>query len=270
MIVPACAYQGGKGRLAKEIVDYISPSKYSRFYDLCCGSGAVSIELINRGHNPEDITMVDIGCWGLFWSMIGQGTFDLTRFAVFCESVPKDPREIKDHVTILSKQSSLYDTVYVYLLLQAASFGSKAIWTKDNKWHNTSFRDYWLPTETSNRRSPVNPMMPMPDTLFERIKAISESMYGVVGIQADITNISPEENSIVYIDPPYDDTSGYSSKFDVSGYSRSLGSVVYVSEGKPVSPVAICLSQGRSKGGISGTRKKANEEWISVFNSDFA
>ena len=39
-----CAYQGGKQRLAKQIVDVIFEqndiNETTKFYDLCCGSGA--------------------------------------------------------------------------------------------------------------------------------------------------------------------------------------------------------------------------------------
>lgn len=65
-----CAYQGGKQRISKDIVDIIFNKCYidknTKFFDLCCGSGAFSIELINRGILPENITMVDAGCFGAF------------------------------------------------------------------------------------------------------------------------------------------------------------------------------------------------------------
>lgn len=38
-----CAYQGGKQRVAAQIVDLLleaNPGPNSRFYDLCCGSAA--------------------------------------------------------------------------------------------------------------------------------------------------------------------------------------------------------------------------------------
>lgn len=38
---PPVSYQGGKVRLASRILDTINPSQ--PFYDLCCGSGAISI-----------------------------------------------------------------------------------------------------------------------------------------------------------------------------------------------------------------------------------
>jgi hypothetical protein len=58
-----CAYQGGKQRVAAQIVDILldaSRDTNSRFYDLCCGSAAVSIELVRRGVEPGRICMLDI------------------------------------------------------------------------------------------------------------------------------------------------------------------------------------------------------------------
>src|SRR3546814_19945644 len=42
-----CAYQGGKQRVAAQIVDLLlgaNPGPNTRFYDLCCGSAAVRSE----------------------------------------------------------------------------------------------------------------------------------------------------------------------------------------------------------------------------------
>jgi len=78
-----CAYQGGKQRVAAQMVDQLleaAPTPNSRFYDLCCGSGAVSIELVNRGVDPSRIWMLDISSWGCFWSAIGSGTFNMEIF----------------------------------------------------------------------------------------------------------------------------------------------------------------------------------------------
>lgn len=65
-----CAYQGGKQRIAKDIVDIFFKengiNEETKFYDLCCGSGAISIELVNRGVNPSNIIMVDKSPWDYF------------------------------------------------------------------------------------------------------------------------------------------------------------------------------------------------------------
>lgn len=264
-ILPPTAYQGGKQRLAETILDLIKPRLDSQFYDLCCGSGAISLELVSQGHDPAKITMLDKGPWGIFWQTIGDGSFNVEKFEQVCSDLPQDRSKIKQYIENLSKQPAHIDTPYVFLLLQAASFGSKAIWIENNRWMNCSFRSYWLPTETSNRRSPVNPMMPMPDTLLERVKVISEKMKGVKGICGDIEEFAPGDG-VIYIDPPYYDTTFYGHNFDVVEYAKKFPGRCFVSEGRKLTDAALLVSAGRAKGGISGERKRAaNQEWLSAF-----
>lgn len=253
MLEPPTSYQGGKQRIAAQILDIISPQ--DTFNDLCCGSGAISIELINRGYDPSKIHMLDIGPWGLVWQMVGKGTFDINHFAKIIEKIP-DKYSICDYLKNLSKQDVSIDTPYVFLLLQAGSFGSKAIWIKGNKWQNCSFRRYWEPTETSNRRSPVNPMMPMPETLLKRMELICKTMKGVNGHYTDIVDYKP--SGTVYIDPPYENTTFYGNNFKLNFTN------CWVSEGRPLSNKSYLISMGRRKGGISGKRTiKPAEEWLS-------
>jgi site-specific DNA-adenine methylase len=266
-----CSYQGGKQRLAKEIVDIIfnqnEINQYTKFYDLCCGSGAISVEIINRGIKPSNITMLDASPWGLFWKMIGNQEFKIDKFIEYIENIPNDVSLIQSHIKELYKQPANIDTVYKFLLLQASSFGSKAIWLKnDAEWATSSFRNYWLPTETSSRRSPVNPMMPMPNTLLERVKNIANRMAEVNGLNTDITELKQfEESSIIYIDPPYLNTSGYGYTFDLHNYIEEIEGKAYISEGYKFTDNAILMSGKRDKGGISGDRKVRNEEWLNVY-----
>lgn len=266
-LVPPVAYQGGKQRIADQILDIIKIDSNDNFFDFCCGSGAISIQLINRGHDPNCITMIDAGPWGLLWKYVGNGIFDIERFKEHCDAVPKDISKIQDYVKELSKQSAEIDTPYVFLILQSASFGSKAIWIENNQWKNTSFRNYWLPTETSNRRSHVNPMMPMPNTLFERMEILVDKMYGVKGYQGEIKTLNVKATSgVIYIDPPYDKTTMYGHTLDYMKLINTASLPVYISEGKKLSNIAFEISKGRNKGGISGERKRdANEEWVSYF-----
>lgn len=261
MLVSPCAYQGGKQRLAKNIIEAIRPDGV--FYDLCCGSGAVSVELVNQGHDPSKITMLDKSPWGLFWQEIGAGTFDVSKFYSWCQKVPPKA-EVKDWMVELGKQPADVDTVYVFLLLQSGSFGSKAIWIENNKWRNCSFRSYWEPTPTSNRRSPVNPMMPMPETLFARVEALAEGMKGVKGYYGDIFDLEPQDG-VVYIDPPYSGTTFYGFDFDIMAFVNKCKCPCYVSEGKPLGENAIEFASKRDKGGICGYRKTYNGEWLTIF-----
>jgi len=266
-----CAYQGGKQRLAKQITDIIfkenSINAETKFYDLCCGSGAMSIELIRRGIKPSNITMLDASPWGLFWSQIGSMDFSISRFVDYINDIPKDVSKIQSHIKDLYKQPANIDTVYKFLLLQASSFGSKAIWLKsETEWATSSFRSYWLPTETSKRRSPVNPMMPMPNTLLERVRNISFQMAGINGIHSNIELFDKfNDNSIIYIDPPYLNTSGYGYTFDLNNYINKLNKRIYISEGYKFTEGAYLMSGKRDKGGINGNRKSSNEEWLNVY-----
>jgi site-specific DNA-adenine methylase len=262
---PPVTYQGAKQRIAKQIVDAMDCSDCPKFFDLCCGSGAISLEMVFRGwFEPTQITMVDAGPWGLFWEAVGRSQFQLYMMEYWCNQVPTDRAQIKEFMEHLSKQPVDQNAPYVFLLLQAASFGGKAIWIKDGRWQNCSFRSYWQPTATSSRRSPVNPMMPMPETLYSRVCEIVSAMDGVNGICGKVESVCPPHDSLVYIDPDYEGTTGYGHSLDVREYSKRLRARHYISEGKPLSQDAVLISSGRSKGGISGERQvSANQEWLS-------
>lgn len=261
-LLPPCSYQGGKQRLAVQICDIICNREGSDFvfYDLCCGSGAVSLEMINCGYS---VIMVDKGPFGSVWESIGNNEFNIDIFKREIEKLP-DVSEIQGYLKELSNQpidKNLF--IYHYLLLQAGAFGSKQIWVKDGKWCNNTFRSYWLPTKTSNRKSPVNPMMPMPETLYDRICKIITYSEKIKGYNIDIfdsIDIIKNENrrKVIYIDPPYRDTTGYFETFDIYEVLKELqGEIVYISEGYSFDNCeSIILSKGHTKGNVNGVVKK--------------
>lgn len=282
-LLPPCSYQGGKQRLASKIVDIIfQEHKYkinddTKFFDLCCGSGAFSLELVNRGIHPNNIVMIDAGCMGAFWESIAVNEFDLDLFRKKIDDLPSI-ENIQPYLKNLSTQNPDENMIYNYLLLQAGAFGSKQIWIEDNKWQNCSFRNYWLPTETSNRKSPVNPMMPMPETLFERVKNIVDSIGGCITAHHGYVenyfdwyfNADSDSNAIVYIDPPYKNTTQYGFKIDITNVVSGIWNNVpiYISEGYKIdwATKSWLLSKGRTKGNISGDRLKSpTEEWLNLF-----
>ncbi len=274
MRVP-CAYQGGKQRVASQIVDLLleaAPGPNSRFYDLCCGSGAVSIELVNRGIDPSRIWMLDISSWGAFWSAIGSGTFNLDVFDRFLSELPNDKRDFKAHMLSLSALPVGDHEVELYPLLQACSFGGKQIWRNGERWVNACFRDYWEPTTTSIRRSPANPMQPSSTELRRRISALMTGMKGVTCLNMDIMTLLNDplpSNAVVYIDPPYQSTTKYAFSFDLTSFINHFCEVnqapVFVSEGIPLNDNALMLNFGGANGGISGIRKVKHQEWLSQF-----
>ena len=274
MRVP-CAYQGGKQRVAAQIVDLLldaAPGPNSRFYDLCCGSAAVSIELVNRGVDPSRIWMLDISSWGAFWSAIGFGTFKMDTFDQFLSDLPNDKRDFKAHMLKMSALPVGDREIELYPVLQACSFGGKQIWRKGDRWANACFRDYWEPTATSIRRSPANPMQPSPIELRRRVNALVSGMRGVTCLNTDIMTVLSAplpSDAVVYVDPPYQSTTGYAFNFDLMSFITSFREVnqvpLFVSEGSPLNDEALMLTFSGAKGGISGIRKGKHQEWLSRF-----
>lgn len=278
-MIPPCSYQGGKQRLAKQIVDIIfeneSIDSETQFFNLCCGSGAFSIELMNRGIHPNNITMIDKGCFGSFWQSIANEEFDINVFKKKIEDLP-EIHEIQSYLKILSqKPVNEQNMIYDYLLLQCGAFGSKQIWVENGMWKNCSFRSFWKPTKTSNRKSVVNPMMPMPKTLYKRVEEIVDECSGRITAMCDYAENAnfliddlKNNNAIVYIDPPYKDTTKYGFKFDSYEFVLQCWKAIpiYVSEGYQMSQRCWLLDSGRKKGNITGnSRKQPVIEYLSLF-----
>lgn len=281
-----CTFQGAKTRIADTIVDYILSylieDRCNMFYDLCCGSGTISLELLKNGVSPESITMIDCSSFGGFWESVSNNSFDTNRFLRYIDSIPNDLSFVQGFLKKLSDRDVDEDEVYIYLLLQAGSFGSKQIGVKDGRYTNCSFRRYWLPTETSNRRSPVNPMMPLPYELYKRVYNIVSSLAGHINAKRVDLNTYRDFNefSVCYIDPPYKGTTGYMYSLDYEGLIKYLVNdkfcTVILSETdgisnnlKDICKSSICLSTGRNKGGISGNRTVSPySEWIYIFEPD--
>lgn len=272
LLTPA-TYQGGKQALAPQIVDFIesyrSLSSNRPFYDLCCGSGAISLEMARRDTMPvSNITMLDNGPWGLLWETVGKGNFDLQQYKRELDLIPGNKSQVQEYIVELAKQNT--GSVYHFLILQAASFGGKPIRLgHNNHWVHSGFKSYWQPTETSSRRSHCNPIT-NPITLYAKMEAICQVMNGVTGVHDDIVNLQPS-NSLIYIDPPYASKTSYSQgAMDVLTYVNQLvqrNNICFVSEAHPLSVQYIELSKGTAKGGISGKRRNTHAEYLSIFGA---
>ena len=214
--------------------------------------------------------MADKSLWGLFYKLIGQSIFDINIFKGCIDKVPDDRNYIKEYISHMSKEKIDSLLVYKFLLLQATSFGGKQVDIKDNKWIHNGFRDYWQPTEISIRQSPVNPMQPVKSELFDRVKLLAENCKGIKCIYDDILDIDlvKEDNTIVYIDPPYMNTTGYNDNdFNLHDFiNKNKEFKLYISEGQQISDNAIRLDKSGAKGGITAKKKSRTEEWLNIIN----
>lgn len=275
-----CTYQGAKKRIREEIVNIILENtkvdKGTSIYDLCCGTGNITLEFLSRGVPANNITMVDVCSWGAFWKLMSSPNVDLNKFDTYLNNIPKDKKFIQGYLKTLSMEDANIDEGYKYLLLQAGAFGGKQVYKEGSMWKNNSFRSYWQPTETSIRRSPVNPLQPMTETIKDRLLTLVKPCKGLHVLHMDIIeawnilkkNVS--QNSIIYIDPPYIGTTGYGFDFDWRGLVKLIKGdfpylPVYISECNKYSNKAIQLNFSGAKGGISGTRSKKQEEWLNIY-----
>lgn len=270
-----CTYQGGKQRIASYIAEDLIRAQddvNGRFYDLCCGSGAITLELVNRGVSPEQITMLDLSSWGAFWAAIGAGTFRLEIFEQYLKGFPEEKALVKAHAIELANTNAAEDEPELYPILQACAFGGKQIWWDGKKWRNAFFREYWQPTPTSKRRSPANTMQPQPEELLRRVELLVDRLAGVEGLRMEITEFlrrSIPANSVIYIDPPYEGTTNYGFQFDVLNFvtllRRKTEARIFVSEAKPIGPNSKELILGGANGGITGNRLRKHREWLTEF-----
>ncbi len=115
-------------------------------------------------------------------------------------------------------------------------------------------------------------MQPSPTELRRRIDALVNGMKGVTCLKMDIINLLEDpfpSDAVVYVDPPYQSTTGYGFGFDISTFidhfRRANQAPLFVSEGAPLNYNSSMLTFGGAKGGISGNRKGKHQEWLSRF-----
>lgn len=211
--------------------------------------------------------------WATFWGAIGSGEFNMQLFTDYLDMIPSDKRKVKAYMQTVVASSENWQEAEIYPILQAASFGGKQIWKNGEKWENAFFRDYWEPTETSVRRSPANPMQPSPEELHRRVNLIAKQMLGVACIRADIRTAldwNIPENSVVYVDPTYSDTTGYAFQFDIDLFAQHFmdkneSNRLFISEGKRLTSNSTQLVFGGAKGGISGNKPGKHQEWLNRY-----
>lgn len=217
-----CRYRGQKTRFTASILDFIDVGISTRFWDVCAGSGCVAIAAAARGVPACQITLVEKGPWGIFWCAVSTGTFDQDRFKFWLDKLPENQTDVTSYLkNLYTKTVELSDAPYVFLILQSASVhGSAFGFTRASpttiQWTGSySVAKYFLPTKTSIRRYPTR-VLPLSTELLKRTELVVGLLSGATVIHDDVKNVSlPARGSTVYVDPPYPNTTGYSSPTSV-------------------------------------------------------
>lgn len=265
-LVPPCGYKGGKRRWAQAIATEILKGKPQRIYDIGAGSAAVSLALREAGHPPDRLTLVEAGPWGRFWEAASTESLDLDRVEhLLLSERPSDPREVKSWVEVLAASGDL--SPEVFLVLQAAAFGSEAVWHDGQQWRRGSrltlrrysARGYWEPDSDSSETKPRETIF-TPEKVVQRAREAARAMRGVTVRNTPVDAVELEPG-FVYVDPDYVGTSGYGWEIDLPAIlSRAQGPVFVSEQTVRHSPDRVLELGDRKVGALTGrSTEKARE-----------
>lgn len=274
-LLPPTGYKGGKRRFAPLIATRILATCPSHVYDVCAGSGAVFLALIEAGLSPKSITAVEAGPWGLFWAEVASGTFALSRLKRLLTNLPPAP-EVKAWLEETVAHEG--HTTVAFLLLQAGAYGSAPVWWDGAAWRRGdaaagrgySARSFWEPGPASKETKPRGTIF-QPMKIVERVEAAMEACRGMTVIHGRAENVDwrREAGTATYVDPPYAQGSGYGFTLDLSLLIREAPRPLFVSEGRPLEDADESIAIGERRGaGVSKRAGRASNrapEYLSVW-----
>lgn len=275
-LVPACGYKGSKRKFATAIAQRITSDNPTYVFDLCCGSGSVTLALIELGFPPERLTVVEAGLWGAYWQAISCGSFDLGRLRkLLIDDLPADPRDVAKWVE--QDVGGLPPSPETFIVLQAAAYGAIPTWWDGEKWRHDEpranrvyhARPFWQPGPTSKEKKPRG-------TIFnpkQIVLIVAEHMKRCAGLRViygDIitADLSSPPKTVYYMDPPYSGVTGYGHSFDVMEFIQRGPRPLIVSEGIQLPGAAEVVEVGsRRRGNVTkgANERKCEAEYLNIF-----
>lgn len=220
---PPASYQGSKRlqgpRIAQEILAGGLPPT-GRVYDLCCGSGCVSLALVDAGVPASRLVMVDAGPWADVYASIGRGTFPMATLLAIVQRLPRtrgDQPEFLRHLKDL--QLSAHGRLAAFVVLQAGSFAGMAVTEVDGMYRAPGFSF----------------KMGMLSQTYDRVARLQRRLRGLTALRCPVSEVPLDDAAIVYVDPPYEGTTGYRGlTVDLPDIVRRAPCPVYISEARVV------------------------------------
>lgn len=240
------------------------------FADLCCGSGALTIRLLDgpdatppapymggkrrwaagildllgiRGERPDRIVMADSGPWGRFWRtvLVDDGP-DVVARAIrrACRSWGADQAFYAwDEIRSEGVPADGPTFAARFLCLQAANGRARPVGVDGDKWVTAGYAHL---TDSARRRQMPERLRPL--ALARKVEALGRGWPPVEVYTCDVREMPIDwagPDAVAYIDPPYAGTTGYGSnelgREDVRAVAARLaaqGCTVAVSESEPL------------------------------------
>lgn len=266
------------------------------FYDLCCGTGAITLRLLSpfaeslpmmgrkadfatsildlmdlRGVRPDRIVMADCGPWGEFWRVVAESQ----RGEAVARVIEGFAGDGDDLFAVLSIEAPPHDSIAfaaAFACLQTANASGRAVQVSDQRWkthgyaHLTdSARDKGFPERLRKRQ------------VADRVRSFAGLDWPptrVITCDLRYAQIEPEFGDVVVVDPPYKGTTGYHgldlTRAEVAHLARvaaARGARVGICEGEPVR--ALTDSGWWSSQVAGGSWRKAKSEKVEWLTTSF-
>lgn len=238
--------------------------------ELCCGSAALTLHLLGAkrqivpyqgskwklrhgltsvltemGHTHlRRVTLNDVGPWGCTWRSLSHPTGLQITIGELEAYVQRDPRHVYEE---LQGSSAMASSAAKHLFLQRLSVNGKAVGTVDidgiPHWKSPGFNTTSAYGKSgTDRFGEVRPMIPSLIRVLKSLEMIRWPSTHVLQMDAmDVGVPVSDIPLVVYIDPPYMETTAYPnghlSRHDVVELARRWarsGATVLVSEKEPL------------------------------------
>ena len=237
------------------------------FFDLCCGTGALTLRLLDpnaepfpmtgckrdyapalldllgiRGQRPDRIVMVDAGPWGDFWqtvAQVGRGA-EVAEYVQDVVGAAGAGAAVFEHFAKAEPvPSDPVARAAVFACLQVANARGRAVQVDGDAWVTHGYAHL---SDLAREKGFGERLRP--HRVAERIRTLAGIDWPPTVVHAaDLRTIDldPREGDVVAMDPPYDRTLGYGDRDldrgEVLYQARMLaarGAVVGICEGEPL------------------------------------
>jgi 16S rRNA G966 N2-methylase RsmD len=252
---PPLGYQGGKQGYADAILDALGMNP---------GDGV-----------GNDIILCEPGPWGdawEHWRTAGGRADTCARLEAWAG---EDPRELWQRLRAAPVPRDLGERVATWAVLSFWKFGNKAVCVKNGRWL-ASFNPAAACREEYNARRIAEGAAPsfvdvsvVLSDLARRVRRLPD-LSRVRVHRGPAQSLQPIPGAVVYIDPPYQDTTGYGHVFpraevlEVAERWRAAGCVIAVSEACVLPLDGWRALQLPRRKGARRTWSKQQEEWLTI------
>ncbi len=205
-------YQGSKRRIAGQILDWF-PRRVERLFDPCAGSGAVTLAAAQQGRAAQYLMGEALLPLARLWQRIIQGPEDLAmRYAAIWLAAARDPRAHYDRIR--AEFNADQDPAKLLYLL-ARCVKNAVRFNRSGEFNQSPDR----------RRLGMHP-----SKMCTELHAAHQLLVGQAEVRAgDLAELTEQATvrDLVYLDPPYQGTSGgrdrrYSSPLDLPRFIQVL------------------------------------------------